>query len=118
MRYNKQRLSLSSAVAHTIFMDFLDPKKQRAHMIRLIVGYVLIGVAILIATLILLYQAYGFGLGKDGEIIQNGLVFVSTQPSGADIYIDGKHKDSRTNTRLQLPEGSYQLELRREGYRQ
>jgi hypothetical protein len=97
-------------------MDFLDPSKQRAHMIRLITGYVLIGVAILFATLILLYQAYGFGFGKDGEVIQNGLVFLSSAPSGADIYLNGSRYKNGTNTKLQLPAGQYNVELKRNGY--
>lgn len=97
-------------------MDFLDPNKQRAHMVRLIVGYILIGTAILIATIILLYQAFGFGLGKQGEVVQNGLVFVSSQPQGAQVYIDNKLYKDTTNTRFQLPEGDYAIEVRREGY--
>jgi hypothetical protein len=97
-------------------MDFLDPRKQHAHMVRLLVGYMLIGVAVLIATMILLYQAYGFGLGKDGEVIQKGLVFVSTSPASARIYLDGKLYKSNTNTKLQLPAGQYTMELQRDGY--
>lgn len=97
-------------------MDFLDPKKQRQHMIRLIVGYVLIGIAILIATIILLYQAYGFGIDRDGEVIHNGLVFVSSQPSGAQIYLNTKAEKDKTNTKLQIPGGAYKLELQRKGY--
>ncbi len=97
-------------------MDYLDPSKERAQTIRLLIGYVLVGVAILIATLILLYQAYGFGLSKDGEVIQNGLVFISSQPSNAQIYLDGKLNKSSTNAKLQLPEGQYKTELKRTGY--
>ncbi len=85
-------------------------------MIRLIVGYILIGVAILIATIVLLYQAYGFGLDRKGEIIQNGLVFVSSQPDGARIYLNTKGERDTTNTKLQIPGGTYKLELQREGY--
>lgn len=98
-------------------MDFLDPRKHRAHMIRLIIGYVLIGVAVLIATVILLYQAYGFGLDKNGEVVQNGLVFVSSQPNGAEIYINNKLYKNTTNSRLQLPEGDYSIDVKRTGYR-
>jgi hypothetical protein len=98
-------------------MDFLDPEKQRKHAVRLMVGYVLIGLAILIATSILLYRAYGFGLGKDGEVVQNGLVFVASQPDGAEIYLSGKRLDDTTGARLQIPEGDYALEVRRSGYK-
>lgn len=75
----------------------------------------LIAIAIVIATLILLYQAYGFGLAK-GTVIQNGLTFFSSQPHPAKIYVNGALKTS-TNTRLVLPAGVYQIKLSRDGYR-
>jgi PEGA domain len=98
-------------------MDFLDPKKQRAHTIRLLIGYVLVGIALMITTTILLYQAYGFGLNKNGQVIQNGLVFVSSRPSSADIYLNGKRYKNNTDTRMVLPSGQYTFDLQREGYR-
>lgn len=97
-------------------MDFLDPKKKQAHKIRLMVGYVLISVLIVLATVILLYQAYGYGLDKHGQIIQNGLVFVSSTPTPADIYLNGSFENAKTNTRLVLPAGQYTLKLTRSGY--
>lgn len=97
-------------------MDFLDPKKQLRHRIILLIGYALIGIAITIGTLVLVYQAYGFGLGKNGTVIQNGLLFFSSQPNPADIYVNGTKKSVRTNTRLSLPEGIYKIDLKRAGY--
>lgn len=97
-------------------MDFLDPQKQKEHRFRLTVGYILIGLALAMATTILMYKAYGFGLDKHGRVIQNGLLFLSSQPSGADIYIDGKLAD-QTNTRLGVPAGQYTFEIKRDGYR-
>jgi hypothetical protein len=96
-------------------MDFLDPKKQKAHARRLALGYALIGLVILLGTIILLYLAYGFGLDKNGRVIQNGLVFLSSRPSGANITINGEQK-GETNTRLVLPAGSYTAEINRDGY--
>jgi hypothetical protein len=98
-------------------MDFLDPKKRKRNTVLMFTGYVLIGVAITIATVVLLYQAYGFGLGKNGAVIQNGLLFFSSQPHPADIYVDGKLNKSQTNARLVLPEGIYNIQLTRSGYR-
>lgn len=98
-------------------MDYLDPKKQARHHIILFTGYILIAIAIVITTLILVYQAYGFGIGKNGDVIQNGLVFFSSQPSGADIYLNGQRNNARTNSRIVLPEGIYQVKLERKGYR-
>jgi hypothetical protein len=98
-------------------MDFFDPQKQKRHSIRLSIGYALMGVVLVLATTILLHQAYGFGLDKDGRVIQNGLVFVSSRPEGADAYVNGQKYKDRTNTRMNLPAGQYVLELKRQGYR-
>lgn len=98
-------------------MDYLDPKKQFRHRIILYLGYVLIGIAIMIGTLVLVYQAYGFGLGKNRTVIQSGLIFFSSQPHPANIYVNGTLKPAKTNTRLSLPAGIYSVQLKRDGYR-
>ena len=98
-------------------MDFLDPQKQKRHKVRLLIGYALIAVALAIATTILLYEAYGFGIDKNGKVIQNGLVFLSTRPDAANIVLNDKMNKATTNTRLQLPAGQYHVKLQRDGYR-
>ncbi len=98
-------------------MDFLDPARQARHRVILWIGYVLIAAGIVIATLVLLYQAYGFGIGKNGTVIQSGLVFLSSQPDPANIYLNGKLNNSQTNARVSLPAGIYHVQLTRDGYR-
>ncbi len=98
-------------------MDFLDPKKKRAHLIRLYVGYFLIAVALGIGTLILLFESFGYDVNhKTGGVIQNGLVFVDAHPAQAQIYVNGK-LEGQTDARLTLPAGPYSFELKRDGYR-
>ena len=97
-------------------MDYLDPQKEFRHHLLLMVGYVLIAVAIVLTTIVFVYQAYGFGL-KDGSIIQNGLAYVSSQPSSAQIYLNGALYTSKTNARLFIPANIYHVRLHREGYR-
>jgi hypothetical protein len=97
-------------------MDYLDTKRERSHNILLLIGYVLIGVAITISTLVLLYQAYGFGLDKNGSVVQNGLTFFSSHPHPADIYVNNKLQPVKTNTRLPLTSGIYDIKLSRTGY--
>jgi PEGA domain len=96
-------------------MDFLDPKKRRANEIRLVVGYVLVGITILLGTIVLLYLAYGFSL-NNGKVIQNGLVFVSSRPANGSIVLNGK-PTAQTNARLALPAGTYTMQIIRNGYR-
>lgn len=98
-------------------MDFLDPKKQRQHAILLHVGYFFIGIAIIISTIVLVYQANGFGVNSKGEVVQNGLVFFSSQPSPADIYLNGTRNEAQTNSRLSLAAGQYDVRLSKSGYR-
>lgn len=98
-------------------MDFLDPKKRRAHNIRLFVGYFLVGLALFIGTLVLFFEANGFDVDrKTGAIIQNGLVFVDAHPEPATVYLNGVDK-GQTDMRLVLPAGLYDIELKRDGYR-
>jgi hypothetical protein len=97
-------------------MDYLNPKRQLEHRIILLVGYVLLAIAITIAAIVLLYQAYGFGIGKNGTVIQNGLTFFSSQPHPANIYVNNQLESVTTNTRLVLLAGIYHIKLSRNGY--
>jgi hypothetical protein len=98
-------------------MDFLDPAKKRAHQKRLFLGYFLIGIAILLGSIILVFSSYGFDIDKKtGEIIQNGLIFADSSPEPSKIFLNGK-ENGTTDKRLVVPAGDYTLELKREGYR-
>jgi hypothetical protein len=97
-------------------MEFLDPKKQRNHVILILVGYVAIGIAILFATRLLLLESYGYGLNGDGQLIQSGIVFVSSVPSGAQIHLNNATPD-KTHARLSVVSGEYTMQLTRTGYR-
>lgn len=98
-------------------MDFLDPKKQKYHRIQLLIGYGLISIAVVLTSLILVYLSAGFRITREGRVIQNGLVFVSSQPSDAAIFTNGEPSGRSTGARLSLPAGQYTFELKREGYR-
>lgn len=99
-------------------MDFLDPKKKRANIIRLFVGYVLVAIGLAIAAFIVLLQVYGYDVDrKTGAVIQNGLIFVDSQPVSSEIYVNGELNRSRTDAKLALPSGAYTIELKSQGYR-
>src|ERR1041385_1197257 len=99
-------------------MDFLDPRKRRAHKIRLIIGYLLTAVAIGLASVVLYFAATGISINtKTGEIVQNGLLFVDSHPGAADVILNGKAINSKTASRLVLPAGGYDLRLKKDDYR-
>lgn len=98
-------------------MDFLDPKKRRARNIRLMIGYCLVAIALLLASILLLFAAFGYGINRStGEVIQNGLVFVDAHPEQATMYLNGEDKGG-TDGRFVLEAGTYTMELRRDKYR-
>lgn len=97
-------------------MDFLDPEKMRRHSQLLFLGYGLIAIAIVATALILLYQSSGYGVNRQGEVIQNGIVFTATTPSGAELYLDGQDTGNTTNRRLVLVAGQYVFQYRKTGY--
>lgn len=98
-------------------MDFLDPRKERLNRIVLFVSYGLVSLAIAIASVVLLSVTDGYCVDGKGEVDKCGFVFVSTQPSGATITVDGKPKKERTNTKLNFRSGVYTIRLSRDGYR-
>lgn len=102
-------------------MDFLDPKKKRSNKIKLYLGYILIAIAITMGVTVLLFANAGYRLDRNGDVTQNGLLFVSSHPSGADSYIEGiyskKKYHNKTNTKFDLREGRYKVTLKKDGYR-
>ncbi len=99
-------------------MEFLDPKKRRAHNIRLFIGYILMGIAIIMTSIVLMHVSNGISYDlSTRSVIQKGMVFISSQPVSADIHINGSPISSRTNARLTLEEGQYEFEVRANGYR-
>ncbi len=103
-------------------MDFLDPKKKRATKIKLYLGYALVAIAIGIASLILWFVSSGYSLDGSGKVVQNGLVFLSSAPDGAQIKLEGVYngnkQEGQTNTRIVLKEGRYKVTLNKSGYRE
>ena len=99
-------------------MDFLDPNKHREHRRRLFISYFLVASVILMGSYLLFYQTKGFDVNRQtGKVIQNGLVYVSTSPVTAQIYLNGQQLSATTNTKLTIPGGVYGVELRSQGYR-
>lgn len=99
-------------------MDFLDPRRKKAHKQRLFIGYFLMSIAIGLGTVLIVSLANGFWIDpKDGSLIQNGTVYVDSQPQNARVIVNGVEQRNRTDTRLSLPAGDYTIEIEAEGYR-
>lgn len=99
-------------------MEFLDEAAEKRHSIRLFLGYGLLSIAIGIGLLLLIYRSwYGYSLTMDGKVEQSGLVFLATTPNGATITTNGKALADKTDARISLPYGKYEVGLSLAGYR-
>lgn len=99
-------------------MEFLTPKQKRAKSRRLFLGYGLLSLLTVLATYILVSTARGFELfNRNGEIIQNGLLFINSRPTDAEIYVNGTRESTTTNTKLSLPDNTYDIQLKKQGFR-
>ena len=97
-------------------MDFLDPKKERRNRLALIIGYGLVGTAIAISSIVLMYQTDGYCVDRKGAVDRCGLVFVASQPTASSVMINGKIQDAQTNTKFNIQSGSYEFRVFQEGY--
>ena len=97
-------------------MDFLTPEEKRWRTVRFITGYILIAIAILLATIIAALLVQGYQITNRKSIVQNGLVNVSSQPVSAEVLLNGQKVDN-TPSRLDINEGSYELRLQANNYR-
>lgn len=99
-------------------MDFLDPRRKKAHRRRLFFGYLLMSIVVTLGTIIILYLAYGFDIDRQtGSLIQNGIVFVDSKPQGARITLNGVEHRNKTDTRMVLPAGTYTIKIEAEDFR-
>lgn len=99
-------------------MDYLDPQKKKAHKRRITIGYILFAIVIMFATTVLVFFANGYDIDPDtGEVIQNGLIFVDSKPTNADVYLNGVKQGNQTDARLVVPAGDYDIGVFKPGYR-
>ena len=83
---------------------------------RLIVTEAVMTVVVVVMVIVLTFVAMGYKLNQDGELSQNGLVQISSLPTGASVMIDGDGIFPRTDTSRSLSAGHHTIELSRAGY--
>lgn len=102
-------------------MDFLDPRKRKAHTRRLYIGYVLVAIAIGLGAVVLLFASFGYGVDRSGNVFQNGLVFLSSTPDGSQVKITNTagtfSKEVITSDRLELKADTYNFQFLQQGYK-
>ncbi len=92
-------------------------KRARRESIRVIVSEFFMVVAVIITVAILALIVSGYWLNSDFKVERQGLLQISSTPTGADVEIDGSSSwMQRTNTSKVLSSGEHNITLTKEGY--
>jgi hypothetical protein len=95
---------------------YRQPSKRKQILQRAAIYSVMsVAVIVLVSVLVLFMMGYQFNR-TDGTIEQGGLVQFNTQPTGADVTIDGKTLGTRTASRKTLDTGQHYITMQRQGY--
>ena len=92
-------------------------ERLRRQNLRVIVSEALMVVTVAVTVLILAFVVSGYWVNPDGKIERNGMLQISSVPTGADVAIDGETSWlQRTNTNKILTSGKHEINLTKEGY--
>ncbi|MDX1765906.1 MAG: PEGA domain-containing protein, partial [Candidatus Saccharimonadales bacterium] len=94
-----------------------DFGSKRAKKTQRFVTYGLSTVFVIGFTIVLVLATLGYDIDRGtGEVIQNGLVLVNSEPSGSLVTIDGNPESDDTPGRFSVPEGIHTIRVNRDGY--
>ena len=96
----------------------MDPEKRaRRQSLRIIVSESLMVFAVIVTVAILAFMVSGYWVNGDFKIERQGMLQISSLPTGADVIIDGESAwNQRTNTSKVLTSGEHTIELKKDGY--
>ncbi len=96
----------------------MDPDMaKRRQSLKVIISEAIMVVAVVITVVILGFLVSGYWLNANFEVERQGLLQVSSFPTGADVYIDGESSWlQRTNTSKVLSAGEHTITLTKDGY--
>ena len=91
--------------------------EQNKRRLKVIVSEAIMVVAVILMVIILAFIVSGYWVNSDFRIERQGLLQISSIPTGADVEIDGASSWlQRTNTSKVLSSGEHKVVLTKEGY--
>ena len=92
-------------------------ERARRQSRRVIISEIIMLIAVIATVLVLVLLVSGYWLGSDFKVERQGLLQISSIPTGADVTIDGTSSWlQRTNTSKVLTSGEHSISLTKEGY--
>lgn len=97
----------------------MDPSKQKKRQnIKVIVSEAIMVLAVIATVAVLAFIVSGYWINSDFEVERQGMLQISSVPTGATIDIDGETSSwlQRTNTSKVLPSGEHTVTLTKDNY--
>ena len=96
----------------------MNPEQSRRQTIKIIVSETFMVFAVIITVIVLALLVSGYWLNSNFEIERNGMLQVSSIPTGANVEIDGQSSSwlERTNSSKILSSGRHMVRLAKDGY--
>ena len=96
----------------------MDSEKiKRRQSIKVIVSEIIMVLTVIATVVILAFLVSGYWINSDFKVERQGLLQISSVPTGADVYIDGDSSWlQRTDTSKVLASGEHSITLAKEGY--
>lgn len=96
----------------------MNPTNTRKQSIKVIVSEAIMVLAVIATVVILALLVSGYWLNSNFEVERNGMLQISSLPTGASIEIDGEKSSwlERTNSSRILKSGSHSIVLTKDGY--
>ncbi len=99
-------------------MHEINSINKRLRTVKHFSNYFLIALVITVLTIVIVLAAQGYDIDRQtGQVVQNGILLVETNPEGATVTINGHEEVNQTPSKYPIPEGSYTLSVDKEGYR-
>ncbi len=96
----------------------MDPEKRaRRQSLRIIISESIMVLAVVVTVALLAFVVSGYWVNSDFKVERNGMLQISSLPTGADVFVDGESAwNQRTNTSKVLSSGEHTIELKKDGY--
>ena len=96
----------------------MDPEKtKRRQNLKVIISEAIMVMTVAVTVIILAFLVSGYWINSDFKLERQGLLQISSVPTGADVAIDGDSSWlQRTNTSKVLSSGEHTVTLTKEGY--
>ena len=97
----------------------MDPEKtKRRQSLKVIISETIMIITVILTVAILAFLVSGYWINSEFKVERQGLLQISSIPTGADVYIDDEDASwlQRTNTSKVLASGEHTVTLTKDGY--